>query len=62
MKIAIDVRKIEDFGIGTHIWNMLNSLSKIDDKNEYFLIGYSSSSLPPLGGNFSFLRTTAKKY
>jgi len=62
MKIAIDVRKIEDFGIGTHIWNMLKSLSKIDRENEYFLIGFSPSSLPPLGKNFNFVRTKAKKY
>ncbi len=62
MKIAIDVRKIEDFGIGSHIWNLLKSLSQIDEENEYFLIGYSHDSLPPLGKNFNFLRTTAGKY
>lgn len=62
MRIAIDVRKIEDFGIGTHIWNLLKSLSRIDEENEYFLIGYSQSSLPPLGKNFNFLKTTARKY
>lgn len=62
MRIAIDVRKIEDFGIGTHVWNLLKSLSQIDEENEYFLIGYSQRSLPPLGKNFNFLRTTAGKY
>ncbi len=62
MNIAIDIRKIEDFGIGSHIWNLLKSLSQIDEENEYFLIGYSQRSLPPLGKNFNFLKTTAGKY
>jgi len=62
MKIAIDIRKIEDFGIGSHIWNLLKSLSQIDEENEYFLIGYSRRPLPNLGKNFNFLKTTAGKY
>ncbi len=62
MRIAIDIRKIEDFGIGSHIWNLLSSLSEIDNENEYFLIGYNPVALPPVGRNFNFLRTTAGKY
>ncbi len=62
MRIAIDIRKIEDFGIGSHIFNLLKSLSEIDNENEYFLIGYNPFSLPPLGRNFNFLKTTVAKY
>ncbi len=62
MKIAIDIRKIEDFGIGTHIFNLLKALSKIDKDNIYFLIGYKDSKLPELGENFHLITTTAGKY
>lgn len=62
MRIAIDVRKIEDFGIGSHIFNFLKALSRLDSENEYFLIGFNENSLPGLGKNFNFLRTKAEKY
>lgn len=62
MRIAIDIRKINDFGIGSHIWNLLKSLSDIDRENEYFLIGYDPQMLPLLRENFYFVKTTAGKY
>lgn len=62
MRIAIDIRKIKDYGIGTHICNLLKSLSDIDKENEYFLIGYNPAELPVLGKNFHFVKTTAGKY
>ena len=38
MKVAIDVRKLHDFGIGTYIRNLLRHLARIDHENEYVLL------------------------
>lgn len=37
MRIGIDVRKINDFGIGTYIQNLLKYLLEMDKQNQYFL-------------------------
>ncbi len=39
MKIAIDVRRATEFGVGTYTRNIVRALCKIDRSNEYFLIG-----------------------
>jgi glycosyltransferase involved in cell wall biosynthesis len=39
MRIAIDVRHARDYGIGTYIRNMVQSLARIDDTNRYILAG-----------------------
>ncbi len=36
--IAIDARKIRDFGIGTYVRNLIRELGEIDRDNTYFLI------------------------
>lgn len=36
--ICIDARKIEDFGIGTYIRNLVSQLAEIDTKNHYMLL------------------------
>ena len=61
MRIAIDVRKLNDFGIGTYIRNLIRHLPRIDPGNEYFalcrpedeaaIISLSSSSRPVLVGS-----------
>ena len=38
MKIAIDARKLHDFGIGTYIRNLLRHLARIDRQTEYVLL------------------------
>ena len=38
MKVAIDARKLHDFGIGTYIRNILRQLARIDRQTEYILI------------------------
>ena len=38
MRIAIDTRKLNDFGIGTYIRNLVRHLPRIDSVNEYFLL------------------------
>lgn len=37
MRIGIDVRKINDFGIGTYIQNLVKHLLELDKQNPYFL-------------------------
>src|SRR3990172_5536613 len=37
MRIGIDVRKINDFGIGTYIQNLVKHLLEFDKQNQYFL-------------------------
>jgi glycosyltransferase involved in cell wall biosynthesis len=49
LKIAIDARRIRDFGIGTYIRNLIHSLAKVDEKNRYVLV-VSSADLPLLSG------------
>ena len=39
MNIAIDVRRIEDFGIGTYIRNLVRTLAASDHVNRYTLLG-----------------------
>ncbi|MFQ5792519.1 MAG: glycosyltransferase family 4 protein [Acidobacteriota bacterium] len=40
MRIAIDVRKVNDFGIGTYVRNLIRQLPKIDQESDYFLLHY----------------------
>src|SRR4051812_8047121 len=52
MRIAIDIRKINQFGIGTYIWNLIRNLGEVDTSNEYRLIGSDRNfqdlgSMPP---------------
>jgi glycosyltransferase involved in cell wall biosynthesis len=37
-RIVLDTRRIEDFGIGTYIRNLVRSLAKIDHSNHYTLV------------------------
>src|SRR5437868_12618829 len=64
MRIAIDIRRINEFGVGTYIWNLVRNLSAVDRQNEYLLVGSSSDfqELGPLGPNFSlFAREIAAR-
>jgi glycosyltransferase involved in cell wall biosynthesis len=38
MKIAIDARRLRDFGIGTYIRNLVTAIADIDRESEYLLI------------------------
>jgi glycosyltransferase involved in cell wall biosynthesis len=57
MRIAIDIRKINQFGIGTYIWNLIRNLGAVDTSNEYRLIGSDQNfqELGPLPPNFKQL-------
>jgi glycosyltransferase involved in cell wall biosynthesis len=52
VKIAIDIRRMTEFGVGTYIRNVVRTLGRLDRENEYLLIGPSAKveeigSLPP---------------
>ena len=57
MRIAIDIRKINEFGIGTYIWNLVRNLAAIDLHNQYLLVGSNRNlhELGPLPPNFTQL-------
>src|SRR3984893_10137073 len=42
MRVAIDVRRAGDFGIGTYIRNIVNQFARSNDGTEYLLIGQQS--------------------
>jgi glycosyltransferase involved in cell wall biosynthesis len=39
VKIAIDIRRMSEFGVGTYIRNVVRTLGRLDDETTYFLIG-----------------------
>ena len=54
MRVAIDARKLHDFGIGTYIRNLLRYLARIDHDSEYVLLCFESDLgiAAQLGPNF----------
>jgi glycosyltransferase involved in cell wall biosynthesis len=55
MRVAFDIRRAGDFGIGTYIRNIINHLARIDGDTEYLLIGQPSHlrEFDPLPENFT---------
>jgi glycosyltransferase involved in cell wall biosynthesis len=39
VKVAIDIRRMTEFGVGTYIRNVVRTLACLDRESEYFLIG-----------------------
>jgi glycosyltransferase involved in cell wall biosynthesis len=39
MRVAIDIRRAGDYGLGTYIRNIVNQLARIDNDSHYLLIG-----------------------
>lgn len=54
MKIAIDIRRMTEFGIGTYTRNVVRALGRLDRDNKYFLIGSPEKvkEIGPLPANF----------
>jgi glycosyltransferase involved in cell wall biosynthesis len=54
MRIAIDARKLHDFGIGTYIRNLLSGLSHLDRTTEYLVLcrPRDADRINELGANF----------
>src|ERR1700719_2315724 len=39
VKIAIDIRRMTEFGVGTYIRNVVRTLGRLDHENQFLLIG-----------------------
>jgi glycosyltransferase involved in cell wall biosynthesis len=54
VKIAIDIRRMTEFGVGTYIRNVVRTLGRIDHENPYFLVGPAAKvqEIGPLPPNF----------
>ncbi len=64
MRIGIDARKIRDFGIGTHIENLIRYIPEFDTKNEYFIFYYPEDKeyVPQVSPNIRLVPDTSPKY
>ena len=64
MRIAIDARKLHDFGIGTYIRNVLIGLARIDQETEYIVLcrPRDADAVNDLGANFRAVPETAQPY
>ena len=54
MRIAIDARKLRDYGIGTYIRNLLRHLARLDDTTDYVVLcrAEDQAFAAELGENF----------
>lgn len=64
VRIAIDARKLRDYGIGTYVRNLLRHLSRIDQTTEYVLLcrGADCAAVEQLGDNFRAVPESARPY
>ena len=69
MNIAIDIRRVTDFGVGTYIRNIVRALGRLDHEHTYHLIGSPEKAgeigvLPPNFHTvpFTLPDTTARGY
>ena len=64
MRIAIDARKLHDFGIGTYVRNLLRHLARQDARNEYvvFCRPADREYVAELGGNIRPVVESAPAY
>lgn len=55
MRVAIDTRKLHDFGIGTYVSNLVRGLARLDRDDEYTLICHPTDAdfVTSLGANFT---------
>ena len=61
MKIAIDIRRMTEFGVGTYIRNVVRTLARLDRESKYFLIGSPAkvAEFGPLPANFHTVALSA---
>jgi glycosyltransferase involved in cell wall biosynthesis len=54
VRVAIDIRRITEFGVGTYTRNIVRALGRLDYSNQYFLIGSPQkvSEIGSLPANF----------
>jgi len=61
-RIAIDARKIRDFGIGTHIENLLRGLAELEGEEEFVVFLPPGVPLPVPAPRFRERRVAARGY
>ena len=54
VKVAIDIRRMTEFGVGTYTRNIVRALGRLDSESKYFLIGPPEkvAEIGPLPPNF----------
>ena len=64
MRVAIDVRKLHDYGIGTYVSNLVRQLARIDDETDYVLLCRHRDArlAASLGENFRTVTQKAPNY
>ena len=64
MRVAIDVRKLHDFGIGTYVRNLVHQLARIDRETDYVLLCRTRDAglAASLGENFRTVTQRAPNY
>ena len=64
MRIAIDARKLRDYGIGTYVRNLLRHLSRLDATTEYVVLcrGENCEFVEGLGENFRAVSERSAAY
>jgi len=64
VRVAIDARKLHDFGIGTYIRNLLRELGRLDHTNEYVLLSRQAdlTVAEQLGPNFRSVLEPSPNY
>ena len=64
MRIGLDARKIQDFGIGTYIKNLIRYLPQFDSENEYVIFHYPEDAdiVPRTGTNITLVADMSPKY
>ena len=64
VRVAIDARKLHDFGIGTYIRNLLRQLARIDHDTDYVLLSPPADLdvAAQLGANFRTVLEPSPNY
>jgi glycosyltransferase involved in cell wall biosynthesis len=64
LRIAIDARKLRDYGIGTYVRNLLRCLSRLDQTTDYVVLcrGTDCDLVDDLGSNFRAVPESSPGY
>jgi glycosyltransferase involved in cell wall biosynthesis len=64
VRVAIDIRRINEFGVGTYTRNAIRTLARLDRFNEYFLLGIPGrlGDIEPLPENFITVPTHPNEF
>ena len=64
VRVAIDVRKLKDFGIGTYVRNLVRQLARLDHETDYVLLCRRDDAdfAASLGENFRTITQEAPNY